>query len=247
MDEYNVIPAKEIYLEEPVDRLSDDELVERVDNQAEYYSEVIGSEELDYISAWHFTSHRLSDSILENGLMTRENTGMPGQDSQNSSHEDKVYFTAENGYTSAGKGIADKIGGYPMAVQALLNPDNLEIDEDTELMHDFSESDLVEENYYLASLADFGTVAHMGNIYPDRESATNGESFITDYEIREKNVNLPPKSVRVKFRDRALAAKRGQSSEDPEEIREEFELICENFESQISMSEARKLLEKQIS
>jgi len=246
MNNFHIVPAQEIYMYESLrgQGYSDERIEDEVNRQAEFYSDIIDKGDVDYISAWHFTSHRLKDSILENGLRPRENTGMPGQDSQNSSHEDKVYFTAKGGYTSAGEGIADKIGGYPMAVHALLNPDNLVIDEDASLMYDFAESGLDEEDFYLASLAIFGTMAHVGDIYPERESESKGESFIVDYKIQDKDQHLCPELVREKFHERALASKKGQTSEDAEKIREEYELVRDNFGSQISIEEACKLLEK---
>ncbi|EHK01777.1 hypothetical protein HRED_07002 [Candidatus Haloredivivus sp. G17] len=109
----------------------------------ESYSELIEDGEIDYISAWHFTSHRggLRESIENKGLKTRDDTNMPAQHLDAPSHEDKVYFSTEDGYVNAGRGMTEKIGGMPIGFQAYLNPDNLVRDEDTSLMHDYSESE----------------------------------------------------------------------------------------------------------
>ncbi|EHK01719.1 hypothetical protein HRED_07329 [Candidatus Haloredivivus sp. G17] len=53
----------------------------------ESYSELIEDGEIDYISAWHFTSHRLRESIENKGLKTRDDTNMPAQHLDAPSHE----------------------------------------------------------------------------------------------------------------------------------------------------------------
>lgn len=247
MDDLHVVPAQEIYIWEDLEGqgYSDERLEDEVNLQAQAYSEIIDKGGVDYISAWHFTSHRLKDCIDENGLMTRENTDMPAQHSGAPSHQDKVYFTTEEGYLAAGKGMASKIGGRPIAFQAFLNPDNLKIDEDTELMHDYSSSNLDEEDFYLASIATFGNIAHLGNIYPDRESAPEGESFLVgSKEYDEMSIQVP-ELVRKQFNSRMLSAGRNETSENVDEIRKQLESIRSNFDTQISMKEARKLLENQ--
>jgi hypothetical protein len=167
---------------------------------------------------------------------------MPAQDFDAPSHEDKVYFTAEDGYTYAGKGMADKIGGHPMKITALLNPDNLEIDEDTKIMHDYSESELEEQNYFLASLATHGTVAHKGDVHPNEQSAPQGESFILEHDIQNDSFHSPPASVRRMFHDRHIAASEGRSQESTETVKAQYEAIKDNFDTQISAEEAGKLL-----
>lgn len=246
MDEYNLIPAQEVYVWDELQGLgySDDRLSEKVNEQAEIFSDIMENREVEYISAWHFTSHRLRDSIKEKGLMTRNDTNMPAQHSAAPSHEDKIYFTTEEGYLHAGEGMADKIGGRPIAFQAYLNPDNLRIDEDTEMMHDYSGSGLDEEDFYLISLATFGNIAHEGNIYPDRESAPEGKSFLVDSKTYDEKDVTVPDPVRKQFNSRIYDAKKDRISEDPDEIIKQLDSVRTNFDTQISMSEARKILEK---
>jgi len=247
MKDFSVVPAEEIFVfHDLVDRgYSDDRIIEEINTHAESYSELIDDGEIDYISAWHFTSHRLRESIENKGLKTRDDTNMPAQHLDAPSHEDKVYFSTEDGYVNAGRGMTEKIGGMPIGFQAYLNPDNLVRDEDTSFMHDYSESGLDQTSFYLISLATLGNMAHQGNIYPNQDSAPPGESFIVDWKTYNEDGIRLPNFVLDQFKSRIRAAEREKSSEDPSKIRNGLESVRDNFDTQITFDEARKLLNNQ--
>lgn len=191
---------------------------------------------MDYISAWHFTSHRLRDSIEENGLMTRDDTNMPAQHFGAPSHEDKVYFSTEDGYVNAGRGMTAKIGGNPIGFQAYLNPENLVRDEDTKAIHNYSESGLEQDNFYLASLATLGNIAHEGKSYADRESAPQGESFLVGQKTYDDGEIRIPNFVLDQFNSRIRSAENENHPEKTSEIRNELELVRDNFDTQITFN-----------
>ncbi|EHK00823.1 hypothetical protein HRED_10936, partial [Candidatus Haloredivivus sp. G17] len=152
----------------------------------------------------------MRESIENKGLKTRDDTNMPAQHLDAPSHEDKVYFSTEDGYVNAGRGMTEKIGGMPIGLfQAYLNPDNLVRDEDTSLMHDYSESGLDQNSFYLISLATLGNMAHQGNIYPNQDSAPPGESFIVDWKTYNEDGIRPPNFVLDQFKSRIRAAEKG--------------------------------------
>lgn len=141
--------------------------------------------------------------------------------------------------------MTDKIGGMPIGFQAYLNPDNLMRDEDASLMHDYSRSPLDQDSFYLISLAVLGNMAHEGKIYRSEDSAPVGESFIVDSKKYEESGIRLPNFVLDKFNSRTTSAEKGDSSEKVSKIRTQLETLKDNFDTQITFDDARKLLKKQ--
>ena len=195
---------------------------EDIREQAEGIRESV-EEKADYIEAWHKTTHRLRDVIQEEGLLPRENSGMPSRDASEDedldaeSFPDRVYFTVNEGgtYPDADAATVGVLGGRKMQVKAYLDMDNLGPDEDSAY------------NDYMKSLLTHGTLAHKGPIKPQRK---DGQSWIAGMDIDE-DINMPePVGWHIY-----------QNEDEFDE--QQIERIRQSYESQLSASEASWLME----
>ena len=169
MNGWKIVSSQEIY-----DDLNKDP--EESDRSYDEWQDFLDNE-VDYVKGWHLTSHRLLNSIREEGLLTRHDSGVDSEANNEGSDivsfPDRVYFKIRNDamYESADTRLLNRIGGRSMRVEALLEPRKLLPDEDS--YHD----------EFLGSIKYYGTFAHNGSVSPDLLTSA---SHIIDYEIGDE-------------------------------------------------------------
>lgn len=223
-DDILSVSAQELYDEFGKGSIEDYDKVRA--NAEELRTEV--EENVDYITAWHKTSHRLKDNIEAEGLLPRGESGMVSRDFDSreelnpESLKDRVYFTVKEGgiFPHADSATVNVIGGRRMQVKAYLDPEMLAPDEDSAA------------DDYMRSLLVHGTFAHQGPIAPEK----GYRSWIEEIDVGEE-LNIPDHVGQY------LLRKVERDKREDEQFQNQVEKIKQSYDSQLTPAEARWLME----